>query len=143
VSLVLVVVSALSVMTQEKSDELLPKRGDTVVVRGCISGGKIESTETSVRDGSGRYSGLVTYRLTGDKKVLNALKKEHGGHVEVLTGILKSELPAGDAPRGKRIGNTGISIGIGRPPRANPAAPTAVPVLDVKEFEHSGVTCRP
>jgi hypothetical protein len=119
-----------------------PRRGDAVTVRGCISGGTIESSETEVRDSTGKYSGFVTYRLTGDKKTLKTIKQEHDGHLDTLTGVLKSDLPNANTPRSKRIGNTRITIGVGESPRTDPRAMEYMPALEVKEIEHSGTTCR-
>lgn len=135
--MVLVVVASTvvaGIQEKPKSDRP-PKRGDTVLVTGCVSRGKIESNDLKVADGEGTYDRLVTYRLTGDKKVLESLKKEHEGHVETLTAVLKSELPIDDH---RRIGNT--SVGIGLPGRNQPAMPS-YPVLEVKSAEHSGKTC--
>lgn len=134
--LLLVVASAFiaGFQEQEKSNRP-PKRGDTVLVTGCVSRGKIDSNDMKVADGEGTYDRLVTYRLTGDKKVLESLKKEHEGHVEVLTAVLKSELPIDEH---RRIGNT--NVGIGLPGRNQPPMPS-YPVLEVKSAEHSGKTC--
>lgn len=118
-----------------------PKRGDTIIVRGCIVGGTIESSETSVADSSGTYSSFVVYRVAGEKKLVNQIKKEHDGHVDILTGILKSDLPDQAGSKGKRIGNTRITIGIGEPPRTDPRKPNFMPVLNVKEIEHTGASC--
>lgn len=139
IGLVLAILAA-----QEKPAEptAIPKRGDTVTVRGCIVGGTIESSETEVPDSSRKYSGFITYRLTGDKKVLKQVKQEHDGHVDVLTGVLKSDLPDPNTPRGKRIGNTRITVGIGGQPHPDPRAPQYMPALQVKEVEHTGASCR-
>lgn len=119
-----------------------PKRGDTITVRGCIVGGTIESSETKVRDSTGEYSGFVTYRLTGEKKTLKQIKQDHDGHEDVLTGVLKSDLPNANTPRGKWIGNTRITVGIGEQPRTDPREPQFMPALQVKEIEHTGANCR-
>jgi hypothetical protein len=116
-----------------------PRKGDTINVRGCIRAGAIENAETEVRDRNGRYSGSVTYRLTGDKKLLKEIKKEHDNHVDVLTGVLKSDLPHQNAPGGKRLG---IVVGMGDPSRSNNAAPPYMPVLQVEGIEHTGMNCR-
>jgi hypothetical protein len=127
--------------TQEKAQEAYsePKRGDTIVVRGCITGGKIESSETQVRDKRGTYPVLVTYRLTGEKKALKQIKEDHDGHADVITGVLKSDLPNQNAPGGKRIGNTRVVIG--EPPRTDPHAPQFLPALQVKKIDHTGINC--
>lgn len=127
---------------QEKPTDIVPRRGDAVIVRGCISGGTIVSSETEVRDSTGKYSHYVTYRISGNKKIINPLKKEHEGHLDVLIGILKSDLPESNAPRGKRLGNTRITIGVGVQPRTDPRSYEAMPVLEVKEIEHTGASCR-
>ena len=119
-----------------------PKRGDTLVVRGCIAGGLIESSEAEANDSTGTYRGRVTYRLTGDKKALKQLKQEHDGHVDIVTGILKSNLPQENTPRGKRVGNTHITVGVGTQPTNDPTAPQYLPALELKELEHTGVPCR-
>jgi len=121
---------------QEKRDE--PKRGDTVVVTGCVSRGRIESDDMRVVDGDAKFARLTTYRLTGDKKVLAELKDEHESHIEILTAVLKSELPREGQAR--TVGNT--RIGIGLPGRNDPAAPPSYPNLEVKSAEHTGKTCR-
>lgn len=122
---------------QEKQEnrDRPPKRGDTVLVTGCVSRGRIESNNMKVADGEGTYDRFVTYRLTGDKKVLESLKKDHDKHVEVLTAVLRSELPS-DSHR--TIGNTNVSVGL--PGRNQPPTPS-YPVLEVKSAEHTAVSC--
>lgn len=118
------------------------KRGDTIVVRGCITGGTVESSDAQANDSTGTYTGFVTYRLTGDKKALKQIKQEHDGHVDIVTGILKSDLPADNTARGKRVGNTRITVGVGAQPTHDPNVVQYLPALQVKEVEHTGVNCR-
>lgn len=138
------------VAAQDKESDRMPKRGDAVIVRGCIDGSTVVSTDIQVRDSSASYAGEVTYRMSGDKKVVNPIKKEHKGHVDVLTGTLKSDLPDANAPRETRVGRTRIVIGAGpqsgpeaqRPFGAGSQGPPSFPVLEVKEIEHTGVSCK-
>jgi hypothetical protein len=130
------VVLALAFVASASVGPDLPKRGDTVIVTGCVSKGRIESNDMKVKDREASFDRFVTYRLTGDKKVLESLKKEHEGHVEELTAVLKSELPIDEH---KRIGNT--NIGIGLPGRNDPGMPS-YPVLEVKSAEHTAKTCQ-
>lgn len=128
-------------VTQEKGDKEAkpPKRGDKVEVRGCLSGGSLDSTEVISRDTDdkeSRYYEFVTFRLTGDKKVLQEIRMEHSGHADVLHGTLGTDLPK----PGSRIGNSRVSIGIGR--GMSPEPPPPLPVLKVSSFEHTSVTCR-
>ena len=140
--LIIVTTALLAIGAQEKRTDVIPKRGNDVAVRGCIIGGTIESTDTEVRDSSGSYAGFVTYRISGNKKIVNPIKKEHDGHADVLIGTLKSDLPETNSPKSARIGNTRVVIGAGEQSRTNPMAPPSMPVLDVKEIEHTGVNCR-
>ena len=130
---------AMQYKPAERSSE--PRRGDTIVVRGCIAGGTILSSDTEVRDSTARYSGSVTYRLTGEKKALKNLKQEHDGHMDVITGILRSDLPHQNAPRGTRIGNTRVTVGVSDQRGTDPNAPQYMPALQVKQVEHTGSVC--
>ena len=127
-------------VSQEKEGQAKPpKSGDKVEVRGCLSGGSLDSTEVVTRDKEdkeSRYYEFVTFRLTGDKKVLQEIRMEHSGHADVLHGTLGSDLPK----PGSRIGNSRVSIGIGR--GMSPEPPPPLPVLKVRSFEHTGVNCR-
>jgi len=132
----------VTIAGQAKRTDVIPKRGDDVAVKGCIVAGTIESTDTEVRDSTGSYSSFVTYRISGNKKIVNPIKKEHEGHADVLIGTLKSDLPETNSPKSTQIGNTRVVIGAGEQSRTNPMAPHSMPVLDVKEIEHTGVNCR-
>jgi hypothetical protein len=119
-----------------------PKRGDAVVAKGCVKGSVLETAELSgAGDANTRSSDLLTFRLTGDKKTLQELKKEHEGHVDVLTGELKTDLPKSDTG-GKKIGNTRITFGVGDRRGPMQPQPPPMPVLKVTSFEHTGVSCR-
>ena len=102
----------------------------------------IESSDAETNDSTGTYRGFVTYRLTGDKKALKQMKQEHDGHVDIVTGILKSDLPQENTPLGKQVGNTRITVGAGAQPTNDPTAPQYLPALQFKALEHTGVTCR-
>ena len=119
-----------------------PQSGDTVVARGCLSGATLDSSEISGRDkkdNETRYTEFVTFRLTGDKKVLQEIRSNHSGHVDLVTGELRSDL-AKLGTLGKSVGNSRVTIGVGR--GMSPEPPPPMPVLKVKSLEHTGVTCR-
>lgn len=141
---ILLLASVLAlVASQHKQPEpsSAPKRGDTIVVQGCVSGGTFVSSQAETRDSTGLYSGALTFRLSGDKKLIKQIKKEHDGHADVLTGVLKSDLNR-HVPRGKVVGNTRITIGMGEPARPDTQAVQYMPVLQVKQIEHPGASCR-
>jgi vacuolar-type H+-ATPase subunit F/Vma7 len=121
-----------------------PKKGDTVVVKGCLEGALLRSTDTSLVDETATLSTPLTYQLKGDRKLLKQLRDEHDGRIVEVTGELKSKLPDSSA-RSMTVGKTRIVVGVGAASsttdrRNEPME--ALPVLDVKSFEGSGTTCR-
>lgn len=101
----------------------VPEKGDMIVVKGCLAGSMLEDSE-----------GGRTYRLKGDKSVMQLLTKEHKGHMDEVTGELKSSLRAAGG-RSKQVGRTKISIGVAET-RNTGGADEYYPVLEVKSFKH-------
>lgn len=129
---------------QAKPAPDIPKRGDVIVVEGCLHGTTLDAAEPAGTDTTGLPSTRLTYRLKGKKDLLKQLREAHESQVVRLTGVLKSELPGGEAP-GKRIGNTTISVGIaasshqrGAPQSTAPS----LPVLEVSKYEGLKASCR-
>ena len=120
-------------------DDPKPGRGDKVVVKGCIARGVIESLDVTSQDGTKRSFGPLSFRLTGDKKLLKTLKDEHAHHSDTVRGVLKTDLPTERAGISGKVGNTGIGFGIVDP---NNRTQRPLPVLEVREFEHSADVCR-
>jgi len=131
----------LSGIVQEKSKGEVkpPKNGDDVVVKGCLANATIDSNDVTGSDKDTRYSEFVTFRLTGEKKLLQDIRKDHVGHADVLRGELRSDLPR-PGQAGGMIGNSRVTIGVGRGMAPEPAPP--LPVLKVSSFDHTGITCR-
>jgi hypothetical protein len=114
---------------QQGTETAEPRKGDPLVVTGCINGPTIQETDS-----------LRTFRLTGDKALVKELTKEHAGHIDEVSGTLKSTLTAGT--RGKQVGRSRISIGIVESKsRAAPERGEALPVLAVKSFRHLPGSC--
>ena len=118
-----------------------PKRGDNVTVRGCLTGSVLDSSQMAVPGSDSRIFQPVTFRLTGDKKTMEQIRKEHSGHLDTIVGVLKTDLPT-TMNRGKRIGNTNVTVGIGASRGMQPEPPPPMPVLQVKSIEHSDQRCR-
>ena len=140
----MLVAVALAGPIQQDNPAKIPQKGDTIVVKGCLKGSSLESTETGVADADARMITALVYRLTGDKDLLKQMRKEHDGQLIEATGILKSNLPAGDG-RGKTIGKTRITIGIGSSHVGSPASAEAnrsIPVLEVKSYEGASINTR-
>jgi hypothetical protein len=122
-----------------------PKKGDVVVVRGCLRGSAVESAETMRVDAEGtpRVDDAVptlTYRLEGKKDLLKDLKTKHDKTIVEVTGVLRSELSGNGLSRD--VGNTRISIGVDpRTGRSPQGADQAVPVLEARSYEGSTTSC--
>jgi hypothetical protein len=128
---------------KEKEENKPPKRGDVVVAKGCLRGGMLENADLGRPGGGGSVPELLTYRLTGDKKILEEIRKEHDGHSDEITGELRTDLPNSMTTYGKKVGNTRIVIGAGSNRGMNPEPPPPpMPVLKVTSFEHTGISCR-
>ena len=129
--------------TQKQEDRARPPRkGEAIVVKGCLTGQALDATEIGPGDATAALSSGVTFRLTGDKVTLKALRDEHDGKVVEVSGVLKSDLPRDSAASGK-LGRMRITVGT---PPANPMSQEAqakrsVPVLEVKSYEGGSVTC--
>lgn len=129
---------------QEKTPAKIPQKGDTIIVKGCLRGSALESSETGLLDSEARMMTALVYRLTGDKSTLKHMRQENDGRVVEATGILKSTLPPADDTRGKTIGRTRIRIGVASPSVGSPVnseANRSIPVLEVKSYEGFPVKC--
>jgi hypothetical protein len=118
-----------------------PKKGDTVVIEGCLRGSAVESAELMAVDAEDQTRRVdevpsLTYRLTGDKKMLKALKEKHDRKVVTVKGTLQSDLAHGGL--GTSVGRTRITFGLD-PNNSRNDRP--VPVLEAISYEGSSVSC--
>ena len=129
----------LAAQTEQKQ----PKKGDAVIVRGCLRGSAVEEADllTEDKEGEPRRNDQVpalTYRLQGDKGVLKQLKDKHDRMIVQVKGILRSELSRN--AMGTTVGRTRITIG------ADPRNPTRgadqpMPVIEAISFEGTSTDC--
>jgi hypothetical protein len=143
-SWILVALALAAPVPQEKPAAKLPQKGDTIVVKGCLKGTALESTETGILNAESTLMTALVYRLTGDKEMLKKLRKEHDSEMVEVTGTLKSTLPPANEVYGKTFGKSRITIGVGSPHMGSPASAEAnrsVPVLEVKSYEGRAVKC--
>ena len=121
----------------------VPKKGDAVIVRGCLRGSAVEDANLLIEDAEddakeNTQVPVLTYRLQGDKSVLKELKDRHDRKIVRVKGILRSELSR--VAMGTNVGRTRITIG------ADPRNPTRgadqpMPVLEATSFEGTPETC--
>jgi hypothetical protein len=127
----------------DRSANRAPKKGDSILVKGCLRGRSLESTETSIVDSDAATLTSFVYRLSGDKSLLKKLREEHEGSVVEVTGVLKSTLPPDGMVGGRTIGKR-VRIGIGSPhvgSGVDAEANRSLPVLEVKNYEGVAVKC--
>jgi hypothetical protein len=139
-----VLLSACTVsLLAQSSPQKPPKKGDAVIVRGCLRGNAIEDADLLTQDAEGETkpndsAPALTYRLQGEKSVLKELKDKHDRKVVQVKGILRSELSRSGP--GTTVGRTRITIG------ADPRNPTRgadqqMPVLEALTFEGTAISC--
>jgi hypothetical protein len=142
-SAVLLVCASAAPLLAQASAQKPPKKGDAVIVRGCLRGSAIEDADLLTEDTEGdpKPNGSVptlTYRLQGGKSVLKELKDKHDRKIVEVKGILRSELSRSGP--GTTVGRTRITIG------ADPRNPTRgadqqMPVLEALSFEGTTTSC--
>ena len=113
---------------------------DVVTVSGCVSGNhlKVRGGTTEVVADSLRASEFV---LEGSKEMLRAIRKDHDGHYEEVTGTVKPRpVPTADTQiRQKELGpKTRITLGTRQATRDEVPAPVR---LVVSSFRHIGDRC--
>jgi hypothetical protein len=144
----LIAVALLSLtipLTAQSDNPKPPRKGDALVIKGCLRGSAVEGAETLRLDAEGiprreEDVPILTYRLQGKKDLLRSLKDKHDRMMVEVRGILRSELSGSGL--GRDVGRTRITIGIDpRSGRSPYGSDQAVPVLDVTSFEGSTVSC--
>jgi len=130
--------------TQKPEDGGIPPsgKGDTVVVRGCVSGSLLKDLRAQKTDAVTGSETAVVYRLTGEKKLVQAIQKEHQGQVLDVTGALASNPPSPSTVRSKDMGKARVFVGAGHQETSGPAKTSSYPVLRVTSFEVVGPGCQ-
>jgi hypothetical protein len=141
---VVIAVSSLSISAYQADKEKprTPKKGDTIQIKGCLRGTAVEAANLMTVDAEGETREhdevpVLTYRLQGDKKLLNDLKEKHDRRVVTVKGILRSDLT--HKAMGTTIGRTRITIG--SDPHSAHGTDAPMPVLEALSFEGLAVSC--
>ena len=135
--------SPLTAQDKPKDQMGIPKKGDAVVLKGCLRGAALEAADVGAEDSSAPLLSGLTFRLTGKKDLLKEMKQKHDGRIVEVRGTLKSDLQP-QAGYGTNVGGMRITIG---GPTAGPAggreAETrkSLPAVDVSRFEGSETGC--
>ena len=144
ITIALVAICSLSISAHQADTEKprTPKKGDTILIKGCLRGSAVEAANLMTVDAEGETREqdeipVLTYRLQGDKKLLKDLKEKHDRRIVTVKGILRSELM--HKAMGTTIGRTRIMIG--SDPRDPHRTDAPMPVLEATSFEGVAVTC--
>jgi hypothetical protein len=117
------------------------KKGDRIAIYGCLRGSALEATDIGGSDDVSPMTQGVTFRLTGDKKLLRELKEKQEKKLVEVHGVLKSDLQQ-RYPEAK-LGR--VRIGIGSPSTGSASAADearrSVPVVEVTSFKGSDTSC--
>jgi hypothetical protein len=142
VTSVLLLISAPASGQKASTANALPKKGDTITVTGCLTGGALQATDvSSSADSRFDLAGGLTFRLTGDKKLLKQLRDDYGSKVVQVRGVLKSNLPQ-DISDSRTLGGMRVTIGaIPTPNSPDAEARRSLPVLEAKSFDGGTVSC--
>lgn len=138
-SVFVVMTAAMGAVQNETPANKGVKKGDQIIVRGCLNGGALDATDLGNAGMSSELSGGVTFRLTGDKTLLKQLREEHNGRLIEVEGVLKSDLLKENVAS-RQIGKVKVTIGTPSP-NAMSETQRSLPVLEVKSFEGSRTTC--
>jgi hypothetical protein len=126
---------------QERPAAAPSKKGDRIVIYGCLRGSSLEATDVGGSEDVSPMTQGITFRLTGDKKVLKELKEKHEKKLVEVHGTLKSDLQQ-RYPETK-LGR--VRIGIGSPSTGSASAADeakrAVPVVEVASFTGRDTSC--
>ena len=130
-----------SVRAQDRDDAAPLKNGEQIVVKGCLRGAMLEAMEAGRSDET-LSPAAYTFQLKGKKELLKDLRLRHDGFVVQLSGTLKSNLES-LAP-GRQVGRTRIVVGADSTTRGGMPGmgDQPMPVLEVKAFEGSELSCR-
>ena len=143
ITLCCAVAIAAAVQNKDRKDPTgLPKKGDAVVLKGCLRGGALEATDVGAEEESAPLLSGMTFRLTGKKDVLKDLKKDHDGRIVEIHGKLKSDLQP-QAGYGTNVGRVRVTVGAPSAGAGGPdmEAQRSLPVVEVAKFDGLGSAC--
>lgn len=109
--------------------------GDAVVIRGCVTGSLLKDLRSQKTEPLTGSETAVVYRLAGEKKLLQAIQKEHQGQVLDVSGVLASNPASPSTVRSKTMGKARVYVGAGAQETSDPAKAPSYPTLKVSSFE--------
>lgn len=141
--ILLIALSVSVCAAQKPEDGAMPpsKKGETLVIRGCVSGSLLKDLRAQKTEPVSGGETSVVYRLTGERKLLQIIQKEHQDQVLDVTGVLASNTSVSSTTRSKQMGKARVYVGAGHQEPSDPAKPATYPTLRVTAFEVIRPTC--
>lgn len=125
------------VAAQKPEDGGIPPsgKGDTVVVRDCVSGSLLKDLRAQKNRAGDRIPDRG--RLSDDRreKLLQVIQKEHQDQVLDVSGVLASNPNSSSTVRSKEIGKARVFVVARRQETSEPVKPPSDPALQVTSFE--------
>ncbi len=113
---------------------------EAIVVRGCVSGPLLRQLRVQESHMPAENpETAVVYRLTGEKKLIQLIRKEHEDQLLEVAGEITSN--GTSTVRSKEMGRLSVYAGDGRPEVTEQGKPESYPTLRVTSFEVVRPTC--
>jgi hypothetical protein len=113
----------------------------TVVVKGCVSYNRLKHADTVSHDVPAEILQATEYVLEGPKELLRQLGREHDGHFDEITGVVRRPPTPGGTTgdvRSKKLGKGGtVTLGARREESELPPLPVRMRVVSLRHIsEH-------
>jgi hypothetical protein len=126
---------AVALQRPEAGADTPSKKGDTIVVQGCVSGPLLKDLRHQKTEPITGAETSMVYRLTGEKKLLKIIQKEHQDQVLEVVGLVESNPTNTSQTHTKDMGKLRLFVGAGEQETAQPGKPPTYPTLRVESFE--------
>ena len=127
--------NSLAAQTPQERPTPTPGKNDPVVVRGCMSGGMLKELRAQKTEAIYGSETPAVYRLTGEKKLLQAMEKEHRNEVLDVSGLLVVNGDSSSTARSKQMGRLRVYATDGREETTTSGRSSSYPTLKVTAFE--------
>jgi len=115
-------------------------KAEALVIEGCVSGPLLRELRVQKSHmPTEKPETAVVYRLDGDKKMLQLIKKEHQDQLLKVAGEITSNNTA--VTRSKTMGKLTVYAADGRPEQTPKGKQESYPTLRVTSFEVVRLTC--
>jgi len=129
---------AVSLSAAQKPEEgaiSRSKKGDPIVVQGCVSGSLLKDLRHQKTEAVTGAETAVVYRLAGEKKLLQIIQKEHQDQVLEVVGVVESDPSNTSTTHTKEMGRVRVFVGAGQQEKSQPGKTPSYPTLRVTSFE--------